>query len=179
MNLIELIQKIKMIALNLKLVNSAYDGDVYTNWNSKQVNYGSVNIGIRTIETEGNLCTYTVMLYYGDRLMQDDRNTNEIFIDGVNVLQSIVNGLNNIDELDVSGSILYTPFQQEFADYLAGVYCELNITTNSVLGYCELEEFIESDKDKLINDIIEQINKWKTKDEELVNLLQEILHKIV
>ena len=59
MNVIELINKIKEVALSQGTVNSVYDGDVYTNWNSAEVKYGSVNIGLKEISNDGNFTTYT------------------------------------------------------------------------------------------------------------------------
>lgn len=179
MNTVEIINKIKEVALSQATVSSAYDGDVYENWNSAESKYASVNIGIQEISYEGNMTTYTIMLYYGDRLLQDKSNVNSIFTDGVNTLQSIVNILNTLEMVDVQEPITYTPFEQKFMDYLAGVYCQVNITTDSSLGYCSLDNYVYiSDKDKLIEELIEEINKYKTEDERLCRLLQEILYKI-
>ena len=179
MNTVEIINKIKEVALSQATVSSAYDGDVYENWNSAESKYASVNIGIQEISHEGNMTTYTIVLYYGDRLLQDKSNVNSIFTDGVNTLQSIVNILNTLEMVDVQEPITYTPFEQKFMDYLAGVYCQVNITTDSSLGYCSLDNYVYiSDKDKLIEELIEEINKYKTEDAELALLLQEILHKI-
>ena len=64
-------------------------------------------------------------------------------------------------------------------DYLAGVYVQVDITTDSTLGYCSLDNYVYiDDKDKLIERLIEEINKYKTEDAELSLLLQEILYKI-
>ena len=94
MNTIEIINKIKEVALSQATVSSVYDGDVYTNWNSAEVKFASVNVGIQEISNDNNLTTYSVVLYYGDRLLQDKKNVNSIYTDGVNTLQSIVNILN-------------------------------------------------------------------------------------
>lgn len=179
MNTIEIINKIKEVALTQEVVKSVYDGDVYTNWNSGEVKYGSVNIGLREITNNGNFTTYTLILYYADRLLQDESNANEVISDGTNALQSIINILNQIDFVNIADNITYTPFVQKFADYLAGVYAQVEITTDSALGYCSLNDYVYiSDKDKLIEQLIEKINEYKTQDEELSVLLQEILYKI-
>lgn len=179
MNTVELINKIKEVALSQKTVNTVYDGDVYENWNSAEVKYASVNIGIQEIVSEGNLVNYSVILYYGDRLLQDKSNINSVYSDGINTLQSIVNILNSLDFIDIQEPITFTLFQQQFMDYLAGVYCQVNITTDSPLGYCSLDNYVYiDDKDKLIEQLIIIINKYKTEDEMLANLLREILYKL-
>lgn len=179
MNVNELINKVKEIALLQQTVNSVYDGDVYENWNSAEVKYASVNIGIQSISNEDNLTSYNVILYYGDRLLQDKSNVNSIYTDGTNTLQSIINILNTIDMIDIQEPITYTLFEQKFMDYLAGVYCQIQITTDSMIGNCSLDDYVYiDDKDKLIERLIEEINKYKTEDAELAVLLQEILHKI-
>lgn len=178
MNVNEIIYKISEVALSQEPVKSVYNGDVYENWNSAEVNYGSFNIGLQNVTYEGNFCTYTFVLYYGDRLEQDKKNINSIFTDGVNAIQSVINILNELN-VDISEQITYTPFEQQFMDYLAGVYTTVNITTESTIGLCSIDNYeYTDDKDKLIERLIEEINKYKAKDEELALLLQEILHKI-
>ena len=74
---------------------------------------------------------------------------------------------------------MYTPFEQQFMDYLAGVYATVEITTESPIGLCSIDNYeYTDDKDKLIEKLIEEINKYKTEDAELALLLQEILHKV-
>lgn len=178
MNVNELIYKITEIALTQEPVKSVYNGDVYENWNSAEVNYGSFNIGLQNITYNGNLCTYSFIFYYGDRLLQDKSNVNAIYSDGVNTIQSIINILNQM-EMDIPEQVEYTPFEQKFMDYLAGVYAQVDITTESTLGFCNINdyEYID-DKDELIKQLIEEINKYKVADAELSVLLQSILHKI-
>lgn len=179
MNTIEIINKIKEVALSQATVNTVYDGDVYENWNSAEAKYASVNIGIQSVSNEGSLTTYSIVLYYGDRLLQDKNNVNSIYSDGVNTLQSIVNILNTVDMVDIQEPINYTLFQQQFSDYLAGVYCQIELITDSTVGYCSLDNYVYvDDKDKLIERLIEEINHYKTEDERLASLLQEILYKL-
>ena len=179
MNTVEIINKIKEIALSQATVSTAFDGDVYKNWNNAEVKYASVNVGLQEIVNEGNTTTYSVILYYGDRLLQGDDNVNSIYTDAVNTLQSIINILNTMENIDISEQVTFTPFEQKFMDYLAGAYCQVNIMTDSSIGYCNLDNYVYiDDKDKLIEQLIEEINKYKTEDAELALLLQEILHKV-
>lgn len=180
MNSIELINAIKQIAISQQTVYSVYDGDVYDNWNSAETKYGSVNISMQGIVNNGNYTTYTLLLYYGDRLQQDKRNVNSIYTDGVNTLQSIINLLNTHDFIDIDSTVNYTLFEQKFMDYLAGAYCQIRVTTDSMLGYCALDDYVYiDDKDRLIIKLIDEINKHKAEDERLSGLLLEILYKIV
>ena len=179
MNVNELIHKICEIALSQDTIKSVYNGDVYTNWNSAEVNYGSLNIGLQNITYNEQMCTYSFIFYYGDRLLQDKKNINSIFTDGVNSIQAVVNLLNQEDKIDIEEQVMYTPFEQQFMDYLAGVYATIEITTESPIGLCSIDNYeYTDDKDKLIERLIEEINKYKTEDAELALLLQEILHKI-
>lgn len=141
MNVTEIINRIKEVALSQKSVYSAYDGDVYENWNSAEVKYGSVNAGLQNITYDSNLITFSFVIYYGDRLLQDKSNVNDIWSDGVRSIQSLINTLNNEDGIDIEGEITYTPFEQKFMDYLAGVYATVNITCESELGLCSIDDF--------------------------------------
>lgn len=180
MNVNQLVNIIKEVALTQTHVKTVYDGDVYENWNSAEAKYGSMNIGLQSIVYNGNQVTYTFIIYYGDRLLQDKSNVNSIYTDGFNAIQSVVNILNREYMLDIiDEGITYTPFEQRFMDYLAGVYAQVEITTDSELGLCGMDNYEnEDDKDKLIERIIDEINKYRTEDAELALLLQEILHKI-
>ena len=140
MNISELINIIKDIAVQQMQVHSSFDGDVYENWDSKEIKYGSVNVALQSITYDGNLCTYSLILYYGDRLLQDKKNVNLIYSDGVVALQSIINTLEAEYGVDIPQSVIYTPFEQKFADYLAGVYATFDVVTESELGYCSIAE---------------------------------------
>lgn len=133
---VELVEAIKAIALLQNTVKSAKDGDVYDNWNSAEVKYGAFNIGLESMHHEGQQCTYTFILYYGDRLTQDRINRNEIWADGMVTLQTIVNALGSIDGIEVPEEVDYTPYEQKFMDYLAGVWCRVDVTIESLIGEC-------------------------------------------
>ena len=67
-----------------------------------------MNVGIENIWRNANTIQYDVVFYYADRLLQDNANTNAIYSDGVNVLQSIINLLE--EDVDIAYPIQYTPF---------------------------------------------------------------------
>ena len=108
MNMVELIQHIKEVTASLPMVRSVCSEDVYLNWNSAEVKFASVNIAVETVTRNENNAEYAVVLYYADRLLQDKSNSEAVYTDAVNVLQSI---LNNLDEdLEVVYPVQYTPF---------------------------------------------------------------------
>lgn len=140
MNVIELINKIKNIALSQQTCVSFYDGNVHENWNSNECKYASVNIDIENISNTDNQTVYSCVIYYGDRLLQDKSNYNNIITDGANTIQSILNILNQDYSIYLYSEVEYTPFEEKFADFLCGVYTRIDITTDSVLGLCEMDE---------------------------------------
>ena len=123
--MVELIQHIKEVAASLPMVRSVCSEDVYLNWNSAEVKFASVNIAVETVTRNENNAEYAVVLYYADRLLQDKSNSEAIYTDSVNVLQTILNSLD--EDLEVTYPVQYVPFSQKFADYLAGAYCRVNI----------------------------------------------------
>jgi hypothetical protein len=102
MNVNQLIQLIKNIASVQPGVSSVYDGDVYENWNSAETKYGSFNVGLENATYDTHIITYSVVLYYGDRLLQDNSNSNNLYTYGIRILQSIINSLNQYDGIGVN-----------------------------------------------------------------------------
>lgn len=149
MNYIEILNMIRETASAQTGVYSVYDGNAYDNWNSAEVQYGSVNIGLQNVTYNGNLVTYTFVLYYADRLLQNDKNVNNIYNDGVRILQSTVNAITSDGEtfVDSTDILVYTPFKQKFMDYLAGVYVTVDLTCESELGRCDIDDFDEENND--------------------------------
>ena len=125
MNMVELIQHLKEIAASLPMVQSVCSEDVYLNWNSKEVQFASVNVAIEAVTRNEKNVEYTLVLYYADRLLQDKSNSEAIYTDSVNVLQTILNSLD--EDLEVIYPVQYVLFSQKFVDYLAGAYCRVNI----------------------------------------------------
>lgn len=140
MNQIDLINKIKDIALSTKYVNSVYDIDVYTAWNIANVRYGSVVVNIESInyDVEYSKVTYNILAYYGDRLLQDNSNVLEVQSDANNVFYYIMNKLYNEYDINIEGVGVITPFSQKFADLLAGSYIRFSVETNCDIDNCTI-----------------------------------------
>lgn len=138
MNQLELIQAVKETSLSLKTVHTFTNGDVYTLWNNGEIKYGAVNLAIEEIRLNDDMATYSVILYFADRLLQDDENNNNIQLDGSIALEAILTLLQDKYNLVVEKPYSFIPFTQKFADYLGGVYVRCNITTSNSFDICSL-----------------------------------------
>ena len=118
---------VKQIALNTQTVESFYIGDVYTNWNSLNINYSSFDVNINYIRRVGNYNIVNCSFYYGAKLKNDSSNLFEIQSNGYNVIINVINHLKENFEIEDVEDIQIFPFWQQFADILAGCYADVNI----------------------------------------------------
>ena len=127
MNFQSFYDTVKQIALNTRTVESFYIGDVYTNWNSLNINYGSFDVNINYIRRVGNYNIVNCSFYYGAKLKNDSSNLFEIQSNGFNVIINVINHLKENFEIEDVEDIQIFPFWQQFADILAGCYADVNI----------------------------------------------------
>lgn len=127
MTLVQLYNLIGDMAERLTNVNSYLRGDVYTNWNSTEIRYASVNAAIESVEEYEEHQIYNVILYYGDRLVEGGDNRYQVQTEAVRLLKDIVKTLRHWQDIDVEYDITYNLFEQEFGDYLAGAWCRIRI----------------------------------------------------
>ena len=127
MNFQSFYDTVKQIALNTRTVESFYIGDVYTNYNSLNINYGSFDVNINYIRRVGNFNIVNCSFYYGAKLKNDSSNLFEIQSNGFNVIINVINHLKENFEIEDVEDIQIFPFWQQFADILAGCYCDVNI----------------------------------------------------
>jgi hypothetical protein len=127
MNFQNFYNKVKQIALNTKTIESFYEGDVYINWNSLNVTYGSFDVNINYIRRTGNFNVVNCTFYYGNKLFNDSSNVFQVQSDGYNAIINIINHLREDYEIEDYEDIQVHPFFQQFSDVLAGCYCDLNI----------------------------------------------------
>lgn len=140
MNVNILNNTIKGIVQQIPLVNSFFTTTPYESWNVKEVQYGSVSFVITKVSTRESTTTYDAVIYYADRLLEDNANKDSIHSDSAVVIQTIVGALNQCgDYLEVSYPVGITLFEQDFTDSLAGGYASLTIATEG-MGEC-FEEF--------------------------------------
>ena len=127
MNFQSFYDTVKQIALNTLTVESFYIGDVYTNWNSLNIIYGSFDVNINYIRRVGNYNIVNCSFYYGAKLKNDSSNLFEIQSNGFNVIINVINHLKENFEIEDVEDIQIFPFWQQFADILAGCYADVNI----------------------------------------------------
>ena len=127
MNFQSFYDTVKQIALNTRTVESFYIGEVYTNWNSLNINYGSFDVNINYIRRVGNFNIVNCSFYYGAKLKNDSSNLFEIQSNGYNVIINVINHLKENFEIEDVEDIQIFPFWQQFADVLAGAYADVNI----------------------------------------------------
>ena len=127
MNFQSFYDTVKQIALNTRTVESFYIGEVYTNWNSLNINYGSFDVNINYIRRVGNFNIVNCSFYYGAKLKNDSSNLFVIQSNGYNVIINVINHLKENFEIEDVEDIQIFPFWQQFADILAGCYCDVNI----------------------------------------------------
>lgn len=177
MNVNKLFQVIKDIALNVKTVRSAYDGDVYTIWNTNEVKYASFVAAITSAGKQDNIRVYNLVLYYGDRLTQNGKNKNSIWDDALNTLQSVINKLNSLEDVEIDDNYTIRLFEQKFTDDLAGGFVEVTVHAEDELGGCEINDIITEDE-SLVARLKEAIAQYEQENAELALLLKEIYYKV-
>lgn len=127
---------IKGIAEQIPLVNSFYTLSPYESWNVKEVQYGSVSFVVTNVNTREQTTTYDTVIYYADRLTEDNSNLDSIHSDSAVAIQTIVGAINQSDEyITVDYPVGITLFEQSFSDNLAGGYANLTITVEG-MGEC-------------------------------------------
>ena len=138
MNIRELTSYIKKIVDTIPVVYSFNDVDPYSYWNSQEVKYGSVIFAVKGYLRLGSVNRYNCILYYGDRVLPDESNVNDIYTDAQNVINHIIGNIvlsqSNINIMEGSPSI--TLFRQRFLDDLAGGYCNFTIEDAEMVGDC-------------------------------------------
>ena len=127
MNFQNFYDTVKQIALNTQKVESFYEGDVYTNWNSLNVTYGSFDVNINYIRRSGGYDVVNVSFYFGDKLKNDSSNLFQVQTDGFRVIMNVINHLKENYEIEDVEDIQIHPCFQQFADILPGCYADLNI----------------------------------------------------
>lgn len=138
MNTRELIHYINTIADNIPIVKSFNDTDPYTYWNSQEVKYGSVIFAVKGYNQLSGVTRYNCVIYYGDRVLKDESNVNNIYTDAQTTINTIITNVELADGTVtvVSGSPAITFFRQRFLDELAGGYCNFTIEADDAVGAC-------------------------------------------
>lgn len=122
---------------SIAYVKSVYSGDVYDLWNNAEVRYVSACYDLVDVSSNGESMTeYNIRLYVADRLMEGGGNVKEV-LDSCEAVFKVFRAwlLRNsgIEEVEVGR---LTPFEQKFADNLAGYYGDVTITVLQTISDC-------------------------------------------
>ena len=139
MTLFEIINKLKDIAINKPNINWVGDGDVYTLNSLPNIDYSVFFITQNDHSIYQDTITYSLNLFYIDRISDSEDNTLNIQSDGMLQLTNIINTLVFSEDVDVDGEISFTPFIQRFADQCAGIYCNVRFVVDNNLGVCSYD----------------------------------------
>ena len=139
MTLFEIINKLKNIAISKPNVNYVGDGDVYTLNSLPNIDYSVFFITQNDHSIYQDTITYSLNLFYIDRISDSEDNVLNIQSDGMLQLTNIINTLVFTEDVDVDGEISFVPFIQRFADQCAGVYCNVRFTVENNLGTCNYD----------------------------------------
>ena len=139
MTLFELINKLKNIAISKPNINFVGDGDVYVLNSLPNIDYSVFFITQNDHSIYQDTITYSLNLFYIDRISDSEDNILNIQSDGMLQLTNIINTLVFSEDVDVDGEITFTPFIQRFSDQCAGVYCTVRFVVDNNLGTCNYE----------------------------------------
>ena len=139
MTLFEIINKLKSIAINKPNINYVGDGDVYTLNSLPNIDYSVFFITQNDHSIYQDTITYSLNLFYIDRISDSEDNTLNIQSDGMLQLTNIINTLVLSEDVDVEGDITFVPFIQRFADQCAGIYCNVRFVVDNNLGTCSYD----------------------------------------
>ena len=125
MILAELNKMLLNVARSNYLVNDAFIGDVYT-INGKENRFGCFVATPMSAVKESGTITYNYYLYYIDRLTKDEMNIDFVQSDAVSMLKGLLDFIEQ-NGVEVETGSEFTLFRQQFSDWCAGAYVNVNI----------------------------------------------------
>lgn len=135
MTLLELIERIKSVAIAQPEVSTIVENDVFRLNEMADVKYGvfAYTQGEHTTSAERDSITYNFTFFFVGLLTDDRENMNELQSKAIEVLDSIIYTL--YDEGDIIiGNYAFQPFNRRFMDDCAGCWVDVAITTNKALN---------------------------------------------
>ena len=123
----EIVKIIKNISLALPDVESFYTGDVYEINADQSVKYGSVVLTNQehSFDNVNDQFNYNFVLFYIDRLTDDEANRIDVQTAGINALTTIVKSIE--DYGCIIDNVRYNVFRERFNDWCSGVYGTFSI----------------------------------------------------
>ena len=137
MTLYEVIDNLKNIAITKNNINYVGDGDIYQLNSTPDIAYSVFFITENTHNIDEYTNTYSLNLFYIDRLTADKDNVLKIKSDGITILKNIINEFNSLyPDVSIKFPIQVTTFLQRFADDCAGAFAVVQIETDNEIGQC-------------------------------------------
>lgn len=135
MTLLELINRIKDIAIAQPEVNTIVENDIFRLNEMADVEYGvfAYTQGEHTSSAERDSITYNFTFFFVGLLADDRENMNELQSEAIEVLDNILYTLYNDGDITI-GNYALRPFNRRFMDDCAGCWVDVAITTNKALN---------------------------------------------
>lgn len=126
MNLAQLVERLKAVALAQPSIRTVVENDVFRLNAMASVKYGvfAFTQGQHRANIDTGVTTFTFSLFYVDRLTEDASNEVEVQSVGIETLTNIIQTL--ADEFGVGPWTINT-FNQRFADLCAGAYATVAV----------------------------------------------------
>lgn len=136
MTLYDIVTGFKNIAKKQPNINYVNDGDIYSLNSLPNIDYGVFFVTQSNHTQNEDTVSYTLTLYYIDRLNSDGSNTLQIQSNAMMALNNIINVFNAQYDVEIEYNIQYTTFVHRFQDDCAGVFANVTIITGNELGVC-------------------------------------------
>lgn len=137
MTLVDIVKEFENIASKQPNINHVGNGDIYTLNSLPNIDYSVFFVTQTNHQQSENTITYNLVLYYIDRLFQDNSNTLEVQSTAILMLGNIINIFNQLNpDAQIDYDVNYTTFTHKFNDYCAGAWADITITTDNELGIC-------------------------------------------
>lgn len=136
MTLKDSVDKFINIAKKQPNINYANEGDIYKLNSLPNIDYGVFWVTQTDHVITENTLTYNLVLFYVDRLFQDESNTLEVQSTAILQLNNIINQFIMENDVELDGEIKVTTFTQRFTDFCAGAWAEISIVADNNIGIC-------------------------------------------
>lgn len=129
----ELVKLIENISLHIPNINSFYIGDVYEINSDPTVKYSTVVMTNQesTFSTTDERYTYNFVLFYIDRLTDDEKNRLDIQSHAIDALSNIIEILGNSYNCIID-NYRFEVFQERFADLCSGAFARVSIVVDEM-----------------------------------------------
>lgn len=129
MTLRDTIRHILSLAMHEPCVSMIVEQDIYRLNELANRRYGvfAYTEGVHPVNLDSSFDEYRLVLFYVDRIREDQDNTLEIHSTGIDTIGNVLRGMMNRD-FEVS-QYSVQPFTERFKDNCAGVFAEVSISS--------------------------------------------------